>query len=86
MAMNAALHAQRVLANVRNVIAIELLVAAQALDCRAKIQPDKPGDRVQRAWSAIRKQSKTLDSDRSLSNEIQSLDLDAIVSAAGDLE
>lgn len=86
MAMNAALHAQRVFANVRTVIAIELLVAAQALDCRARIQPDKPGNRVGRAWQAVREQSGTLEADRSLSDEIQRFDIFAIVNAAGDLE
>ena len=75
MGMNAALHAKKVLQNTKNVLAIELLVAAQALDCRKIIQSEKPGQGVAVAWKAVREQSKILTDDRSLSEEIQSLDM-----------
>ncbi|MEM4408939.1 MAG: histidine ammonia-lyase [Candidatus Caldarchaeum sp.] len=79
MAMNAALHAQRVLRNTRNVLAIELITAAQALDIRRQIQPHKPGIGVRTAWESIRKQVKSVTEDRSLSDEIERFDLQAVV-------
>jgi histidine ammonia-lyase len=82
MAQNAALHARRVSENVRRVLAIELLVMAQALDCRGALQPDRPGDGVAAAYEAIRAQSPMLTADRPLSGDIESLDLVMIVGAA----
>ncbi len=81
MAMNAALHARRVVENTANVLAIELIVAAQALDCRKQIQEHKAGAGVIAAWEAVRAQSSHVDNDRSLSEDIQSLDLSAIIEA-----
>jgi histidine ammonia-lyase len=81
MGMNAAIHAQRVLANVKRVLQIELLVAAQALDCRALLQPDKPGRGVMTAWSAVRTMSSKIDMDRSLHKDIENLSLEAIIEA-----
>lgn len=90
MAMNAALHTLQVLKNTRLVLAIELTIAAQALDCRKQIQPDEPGAGVRAAWKAVREQVAPLGEDRSLSDEIQRLDLDAVLNAVreevGDLE
>jgi histidine ammonia-lyase len=81
MAMNAALHARRVATNTRIVLAIELVIAAQALDCRRRIQPEAPGAGVQAAWDSLREQIPPLDGDRSLSKEIQELDLARVVQA-----
>jgi histidine ammonia-lyase len=79
MAQNAALHARRVSENVRRVLAIELLVMAQALDCRSKLQTDRPGDGVAAAYEAIREQSPVLKADRPLSDDVMNLDLSRIV-------
>ena len=90
MAQNAALHTRMVLQNVERIIAIELLVMAQALDCRAKMQSEKPGSGVAAAHAAVREQSAELSSDRSLSGDVMSLDLRKIVDrvneAVGNLE
>jgi histidine ammonia-lyase len=80
MAMNAALHAQLVAENVRRVLAIELLVMAQALECRRRLQADEPGIGVRSAYGAIREQSAPLTADRSLAGDIDGLDLAAILS------
>lgn len=82
MAMNAALHARKVLANSRRVIAIEMLVAAQALDCRAALQAEQPGHGVRAAWEAVRKQSPHVSVDRSLAADIEALDVFAVADAA----
>jgi histidine ammonia-lyase len=84
MAMNAALHARQIVRNAANVVAIELLVAAQALDCRKAIQPEAPGLGVRVAWDAIRRQSSRLGSDRSLSEDVQALDVAEVLSAVED--
>ncbi|MEM2786389.1 MAG: aromatic amino acid lyase [Candidatus Nitrosotenuis sp.] len=81
MAMNAALHAQRVLENVRRVLKIELLVAAQALDCRASIQSERPGAGVIAAWEAVRTMSPKLEVDRSLHKDIEELSLNTVIEA-----
>lgn len=79
MAMNAALHAMKAIENVKRVLAIELLVAAQALDCRATQQKEAPGRGVRAAWAAVRQQSPHVGEDRSLAKDIESLDVDKIV-------
>ena len=81
MAMNAALHAQQMVRNTRQVIAIELVVAAQALDCRREIQTEKPGAGVMAAWEAVRNQIPRLDEDRSLSGEVMNLNIERIIEA-----
>ena len=58
---------KRVVANSRNVLAIEALAAAQALDILAPLKPSK---RAQQAMSAIRKVSKFMDHDRSLAPDM----------------
>ena len=70
MAMGAAWKARRVLENARNVIAIELMCAAQGLDYRA---PLKPGRGVQRAHSAVRSIVRSLDADRVMTPDIELL-------------
>ncbi len=81
MAMNAALHARTVSENVRRVLAIELLVMAQALDCRRRMQPDRPGAGVVAARAAIREQSEEVTADRSLSEDVEGFDLERVVAA-----
>jgi histidine ammonia-lyase len=80
MAMGAAWKARRVLENVRNVIAIELMCAAQALDYRA---PLKPGRGVQRAHATVRSIVPALQADRVMTPDIEAL---AVAIADGRLE
>jgi len=63
MGMTAALKLQRVITNTRNVLAIEALAAAQAIDILAPLKPSK---RAMRALTSIRKLSPMMDHDRSL--------------------
>jgi histidine ammonia-lyase len=67
MGMTAALKARRVVENVRTCLAIELLVAAQAIDLAA---PLKPADRVAEAHARLRAVVPTLDGDRELGRDI----------------
>jgi histidine ammonia-lyase len=68
MGMTAANKLRRVVTNTRNVLAIEALAAAQALDFRAPLLTSKPG---QAAYRAIRSVSPTFTEDRSFSPEFQ---------------
>ena len=77
MAMGAAWKLRRIIHNVRHVLAIELMCAAQGVDYRA---PLKPGRGVARAHSAVRKVVTPLEQDRVLALDIAAL-ADAI--AAG---
>jgi histidine ammonia-lyase len=61
MGMTAALKLQRIVTNTRNVMAIEAMAAAQALDF---VAPLKTGKRGQEAHAAIRSVSPTMDKDR----------------------
>ncbi|HEX3819896.1 MAG TPA: histidine ammonia-lyase [Candidatus Sulfotelmatobacter sp.] len=61
MGMTAALKLRRVLENTRNVLAIEAMAVAQALDFLAPLKTSKPG---QRAHAAIRSVCPTMDKDR----------------------
>ena len=70
MAMAAAWKLRRVVRNVRYVLAIELMCAAQGLDYRA---PLKPGRGVGRAHATIRALVPPLERDRPLSNDIERL-------------
>ncbi len=67
MGMGAARRLAPMLANLRNILAIELLSAAQGIDLLA---PLRPGIEARRAHDMIRSISKTLDADRSLSPDI----------------
>jgi histidine ammonia-lyase len=60
----AALHARRVLANVERVVAIEALVAAQALDDRTRMLAAEPGAGVATALARVRARVPHLDRDR----------------------
>ncbi len=67
MGMAGALKLKRVVANTRNVLAIEALAAAQALDILAPLKPSK---RAQQAMTAIRKVAKMMEHDRSLAPDM----------------
>ncbi len=67
MGMTAALKARRVVDNVRTCLAIELMVAAQALDLAA---PLRPAARVAEAHARLRAVVPTLDGDRELGRDI----------------
>ena len=70
MAMTAAWKLRRVVQNVRHVLAIELMCAAQGVDCRA---PLKPGHGVAAAHKTVRALVAPLDGDRAYANDIASL-------------
>ena len=70
MAMAAAWKLRRIVRNVRYVLAIELMCAAQGIDYR---QPLKPGRGVARAHRAIRDIVAPLERDRVLSTDIERL-------------
>ncbi|MFL5322019.1 MAG: histidine ammonia-lyase, partial [Myxococcaceae bacterium] len=63
MGMTAALKARQIADHTRTCIAIEMLVAAQALDLR---QPTKAGRGAQAAYELIRKHIPTMEKDREL--------------------
>jgi histidine ammonia-lyase len=67
MAMGAAWKARRIIANVRNVLAIEMMCGAQGIDFRAPLKPSAP---VGRAHAIIRKVVPHLDRDRVMSGDI----------------
>ena len=77
MSMGAAWKARRVIGNVRNIIAIELMCAAQGLDFR---RPLKPGAGALIAHDKVREIVSHLDIDRVLTPDIETI-ADAI--AAG---
>jgi len=67
MGMTAALKARTVVENARSGLAIELLVAAQALDLRL---PLKPGVGAQAAYQTIRSRVPHMSEDRELHRDI----------------
>lgn len=70
MSMGAAWKARRIAGNLRNVLAIELMCAAQAIDFRA---PLTPGRGVREAHATVRSLVPSLKSDRVLSPDIEIL-------------
>jgi histidine ammonia-lyase len=70
MAMGAAWKLRRIVQNVRYVLAIELLCAAQGVEFRA---PLKPGRGVARAYESVRRLVPPLETDRSLAPDIERL-------------
>jgi histidine ammonia-lyase len=70
MAMAAAWKLRRVVRNVRYVLAIELMCAAQGLEFR---KPLKPGRGVARAYGAVRARVAPLERDRVIAPDIESL-------------
>ena len=67
MGMTGALKLRTMVTLVENLLAIELLAAAEALEHR---RPLKAGGGVERAFTAVRKVAPPLIQDRSLSNDI----------------
>jgi histidine ammonia-lyase len=90
MGVTAARHADWIVQNTRKVLAIELLCAAQGLDCGAKL---RPGRGVEAAYAAIRRRVAPLDRDRFLAPDLKRLEelvageelLAAVEQAAGAL-
>jgi histidine ammonia-lyase len=70
MGMGAALKARQVVENVRTCLAIELLVAAQAIDLRA---PLRPAARVAEAHRRIRAVVPHLEADRALHRDVEAV-------------
>jgi len=70
MAMGAAWKARRILNNVRRVLAVELMCAAQGIDFRA---PLAPSTAVGEAHKAVRARVARLERDRVLSGDIEAL-------------
>jgi histidine ammonia-lyase len=70
MGMTAALKARQVVENVRTCLAIELLVAAQALDLRA---PLRPAARVAEAHRRLRAAVPRLEEDRELHRDVEAV-------------
>ncbi len=70
MGANAARHAMEILENVRQVIAIELLTAAQAIDLRSE-GPDRLGKGTSAAYREIRKIVQPLTHDRALTADME---------------
>jgi len=66
----AARHAYEILDNVKTVVAIEYMCAAQGLDLLAPLQPSDP---LKAAYKAIRKFVNRLRDDRSLTNDIEQI-------------
>ena len=70
MAMGAAWKARRVLRNLENILAIELMCGAQGIDFRA---PLRPGRGVRTAHERVRDIVPRLENDRVLSSDIEAL-------------
>jgi len=70
MGMSGARRIQPMLANLRNVLAIELLSACQGLDLLA---PLRTGPEAQKAYDSVRSASAFVEADRSLSTDIESV-------------
>jgi histidine ammonia-lyase len=80
MAMGAALKLRRVVANVRRVLAVELMCAAQGIDLRAPLRPARA---LRAAHEAVRARVPRLTEDRVLSPDIEAL---ATAIAAGEFD
>jgi histidine ammonia-lyase len=70
MSMGAAWKARRVIDNVRNILAIELMCAAQGLDYR---KPLKPGRGAMTGYDRVRELVSPLENDRVLTPDIEIL-------------
>jgi histidine ammonia-lyase len=70
MAMGAAWKLRRIVNNVAHVLAIELMCGAQAIDCRAPLQPAR---RVARLHAHVRELVPRLERDRVLSGDIATI-------------
>ena len=70
MSMTTAIKTRQILENAWHVAAIELMAAAQAFDLRA---PVKPSPASEAAYQAVRNHVKTLEQDRPLFDDINTL-------------
>ncbi len=70
MGMGAARRLAPLLANLRNILAVELLAACQGIDFLA---PLRPGLEARKAYDIVRSLSKRVDSDRSLAPDIEAV-------------
>ena len=70
MGMGGARRLQPMLANLRNILAIELLAACQGIDLLA---PLRTGTEAQKAYDLVRSRSKRVDVDRSLAADIEAV-------------
>jgi histidine ammonia-lyase len=68
MGMTAALKARAIAEHTRTLLAIELLVACQALNFRLPLRPAAP---IERVWSRVRREIPALTEDRELHRDIQ---------------
>jgi histidine ammonia-lyase len=68
MGMTAALKARSIAEHARTLLAIELLVACQALDFRLPLRPAAP---IARVWSRVRRDIPALTEDRALHVDIR---------------
>jgi histidine ammonia-lyase len=80
MGMGAARRIQPMLANLRNVLAIELLSASQGIDLLA---PLRTGARAQKAYEIVRSVSRTVEVDRSLAPDIAKVEREIARNAFG---
>ncbi len=67
MGMTAAIKVKRIVENARNVLAIEAMAVAQALDFLAPLKTSKPG---QAAHAAIRAVCPTMEKDRAMYQDV----------------
>jgi len=70
MGMSAARRLAPMLANLRNILAIEALAACQGIDLLA---PLRPGPETRKAYDLVRAISKKVDADRSLAPDIEAV-------------
>jgi histidine ammonia-lyase len=70
MGMGAARRITPMLANLRRILAIELLAACQGIDLLAPLQT---GPEAQRAYKHVRSLSRSVDADRSLAADIETV-------------
>jgi len=70
MGMGAARRLAPMLANLRNILAVELLAASQGIDLLAPLQP---GPATRKAYDIVRAISKSVDVDRSLAPDIEAI-------------
>jgi histidine ammonia-lyase len=80
MGMGAARRIQPMLANLRNVLAIELLSASQGIDLLA---PLRTGAKAQKAYELVRAVSKMVAADRSLAPDIAKVEQEIAANAFG---
>jgi histidine ammonia-lyase len=70
MGMTGALKLRQIVENVERVVSIELMCAAQGLECRL---PLKPGIELGRAYESVRRVVRRLDEDRVLAGDVEKL-------------